>query len=333
MDRRHEILQHIAPGTRGIEVAPWHSPIVAPGGERAVVVLDVFDRPALLARADADPAIDRAAIANIGEVDLVGSACEIAELTRVRFGAEARFDFVVSSHNLEHLPDPVRFLRGCEAVLAPGGVVAMAVPDKRACFDFFRPHSATGELLEAFHERRERPGFAQIFAQTAYNASLRGRDGLTGAFTIDDNPGQITLLGDVAQAYATWRNLIDANDIGYHDTHCWTFTPSSLELILTELILLGIIGLDIVAVTPPQGCEFFVHLQKRPAGAAAPDGLADRRQRLLTQTIDELAYCSRHAWGLRAAQDRAVHADAPPVRCGLLRRIGGRLRRSFGGTA
>ncbi len=333
MDRRQEILRRIAPGTRGIEVAPWHSPIVPPGGDRAVVVLDVFDRPTLLARAEADPAIDRAAIANIGEVDLVGSACEIAELTRARFGAEARFDFVVSSHNLEHLPDPVRFLRGCEAVLTPGGVVAMAVPDKRGCFDFFRPHSGTGAWLEAFHERRDRPSFAQIFGQTAYNAAFHGRGGLTGAFTIDDNPGQITLLGDVAQAYATWRNLIDTNDTGYHDTHCWTFTPSSLELILTELILLGIIGLDIVAVTPPLGCEFFVHLRKRPEGAAAPGGLAERRERLLAQTVDELAYCSRHAWGLRTAQDRAVHADAPVIMHGLLRRIGGRLRRSFGGTA
>jgi SAM-dependent methyltransferase len=332
MDRRLEILRHIAPGTRGIEVAPWHSPIVPPGGERAVVVLDVLDRQALLARAKADPAIDRAAIAHIGEVDLVGSASEIAELARARFGAEARFDFVISSHNLEHLPDPVRFLRGCETLLAPGGVVAMAVPDKRACFDFFRPHSGTGELLDAWHERRERPSFAQIFGQTAYNAGLRGRDGVTGAFTIDDNPGQVTLLGDVAQAYATWRALIDSNDTGYHDTHCWTFTPSSLELILTELILLGIIAFDIVAVSPPLGCEFFVHLRKRPESAAAPSGLAERREWLLAQTTDELAHSSRHAWALRAAQGQAVHGDAPPIRRGLLRRIGGRLRRSFGGV-
>jgi SAM-dependent methyltransferase len=333
MDRRQEILRHIAPGTRGIEVAPWHNPIVLPGGEHAAVALDLFDRPTLVVRAKADPAIDRGAIGKIGEVDLVGSACEIAELARARFGAEARFDFVLSSHNLEHLPDPVRFLRGCETVLAPGGVVAMAVPDKRACFDFFRPHSGTGELLEAWHERRERPSFAQIFGQTAYNAALRGRDGVTGAFTIDDNPGQIALLGDVAQAYATWRTLLEANDAGYHDTHCWTFTPSSLELILTELILLGIIALDIVAVTPPLGCEFFVHLRKRPAGAAAPDGLAGRRERLLQQTIDELAHSSRHAWGLRAAQRQAVHADAPPIQRGLLRRIGGRIGRCFGGAA
>lgn len=320
MDRRQEILRHIAPGTRGIEVAPWHNPIVPPGGARAAVVLDVFDRPTLLARAEADPALGRAMIRNIGEVDLVGSACDIAELAAARFGAGERFDFVVSSHNFEHLPDPVRFLRGCEALLAPGGVVAMAVPDKRACFDFFRPHSGTGEMLAAYLEHRDRPGFAQIFNQAAYNAGLRNAGGVAGAFSIEDNPGDVTLLGDVAQAYATWRGLTEANDTAYHDTHCWTFTPSSLELILTELVLLGLVNLDIVAVTPPLGCEFYVHLRKRAEGAAMPGGLAGRREVLLQQTIDELAYCSPRAWALRSVHGRALYADTPPRR-GLRARI------------
>lgn len=304
MDRRQEILRPIRPGTRGIEIAPWFNPLIPPGGDRTAVVLDVFDRPTLLARAEADPAIDAAMIRRIGEVDLLGSAGAIAELVVARFGAEARFDFVVSSHNLEHLPDPVRFLRGCEAVLAPGGVVAMAVPDKRACFDFFRPPSSTAELLAAFHERRERPSFAQIFSQNAYSAGLRGRHGTTGAFSTEDNPGRITLLGDVTQAYAIWRDLLAADDATYHDTHCWTFTPSSLELVLTELALLGLIGLDIVSVSPPLGCEFFVHLRQRAPGAAAPEGLAGRREVLLHQAIDELAQTSRFAWGQRARSDR-----------------------------
>jgi hypothetical protein len=200
-------------------------------------VLDVFDRPTLLSRAEIDPNIDPATIPQISEVDLVGSACEIAELAHARFGTEVRFDFVVSSHNLEHLPDPVRFLRGCEALLPQGGIVSMAVPDKCACFDCFRPHSSTGELLQAFHERRERPSFAQIFSEGACNAALRTSNGVTGAFTIDDDPNQIVLHGDVVQQYSEWLWRSNGNDTQYRDTHCWTFTPSSLELILTELCL------------------------------------------------------------------------------------------------
>jgi len=298
LDRRQVILRHIGTGTRGIEIAPWFKPIVPPDGERDVVVLDVFDRPNLVARAKSNPNIDDTMIPQISEVDLVGSACEIAELVCARFGAAARFDFVVSSHNLEHLPDPVRFLRGCEALLTSGGMVAMAVPDKRACFDFFRPHSGTGELLEAFHERREHPTFAQTFSQSAYQATLCTGTGNIGAFTIDENPSQVALIGDVVQQYARWLKRLDANDTQYCDTHCWTFTPSSLELILTELILLGLINFEIVTVTQPVGCEFYVHLRKRPEDVQARDGLAERRELLLRQTVDEVAHVSRETWKL-----------------------------------
>lgn len=305
MDRREEILRHIGIGTRGIEVAPWHNPIIPTGGERQVVVLDVLDRPTLIARAEQDPAIDRSMVQHIGEVDLVGSACDIADLAIERFGADVQFDFVVSSHNLEHLPDPVRFLRACETLLAPGGVVAMAVPDKRACFDFFRPQSGTGELLQAFHEHRERPSYAQTFGQAAYNAGLRTNDGVTGAFSIDVDPSQMNLLGDVVQAYTGWRERIDNCDTQYHDTHCWAFTPSSLQLILTELILLGLIDFQIVSVTKPAGCEFFVHLRKRPENAPAQQGLAEQRELLLRQTVDELAHATGYAKDLR----HATHPD------------------------
>jgi predicted SAM-dependent methyltransferase len=303
-DRRQEILRYIDPGTRGIEIAPWFNPILSPRGDREVVVLDIFDRPALVARAENDPHIDDMMIPRIGEVDLVGSACDIAELTRARFGPEARFDFVVSSHNLEHLPDPVRFLRGCEELLASGGVIAMAVPDKRACFDYFRPCSGTGELLQAFHERRQRPSLAQVFSQGAYASMMQSRSGKSGAFTIDDNPNSIALVGDVVQAYTLWAGRIDPCDTVYRDTHCWTFTPSSLELIFTELILLGLINFDIVSISGQVGCEFIVHLRKRLEGAAAQSSLAERRELLLRQTVDDLAYMSPYAWGLRRAASR-----------------------------
>ena len=94
--RRQEILRHIGTGTCGIEVAPWFKPIIPRGEERKVVVLDLFDRPTLLARAENDPNIDRAMIPQIGEVDLVGSACDIAGLALKRT-----------------LPDPGGHIRFC----------------------------------------------------------------------------------------------------------------------------------------------------------------------------------------------------------------------------
>lgn len=38
----------------------------------------------------------------------------------------------------------------------------MAIPDRRACFDFFRPFSSLAAWLEAYFENRTRPTNAQI---------------------------------------------------------------------------------------------------------------------------------------------------------------------------
>lgn len=335
MTLRQQVLRHITPGMRGIEVAPWFNPIVPPNRAYEVVVLDIFDRPTLLERAELDPNIDKAMIPRIGKVDLVGSACEIGQLALERFGPDARFDFVISSHNLEHLPDPVRFLRGCEALLGDGGNVLMLVPDKRACFDYFRPHSSTGDMLQAFHERRERPSAAQTFSQIAYQAALRLADTETGAFSIDVDPNDVALRGDLKIAYAHWLGRIDT-DIVYHDTHCWTFTPACLELILVELTLLGLINFDVVSISRPVGCEFLVHLRKRPAQAAMADGLAGRRELLLKRIAVELASNSPRAREARPAGIFDRHALRTAIltkmdRISLLPgRIRGRIRRRYG---
>lgn len=316
----HDILFRIATFERGIEVAPWFKPMIPREG-REVVVLDVFDGPALRARAEHVPGLDKSLIGLIDDVDLVGSACEIAELAQARFGTDTSFGFVMSSHNLEHLPDPIRFLRGCESLLIPGGMIAMAVPDKRACFDFFRAPSNTGEMLQAFHERRERPTDAQVFnylSSLAYKPSPPAPDSspsgdasprYDGTWGIDDNPDQILPLGDLRQAYDLWSRRHETHDTEYHDAHCWVFTPASLELILTELILLGLLDLEIVLVSQAIGCEFFVHLRKRLRDAPPQTGLVERRQRLSKQLIEELAHVSHLGWETRAMPEKQAEAS------------------------
>lgn len=64
-------------------------------------------------------------------------------------------DFIVASHVLEHLPDPLLALRVWYEALAPGGTLLLKVPDKRYTFDAPRSRTTLDHLIEE-HRHPER---------------------------------------------------------------------------------------------------------------------------------------------------------------------------------
>ncbi|UCG17325.1 MAG: methyltransferase domain-containing protein [Phycisphaerales bacterium] len=62
----------------------------------------------------------------------------------------AAFDFVLSSHVVEHLANPLRGLREWGRVLRDEGVLILAVPHKDATFDHLRPLTKIEHILEDF---------------------------------------------------------------------------------------------------------------------------------------------------------------------------------------
>src|SRR4051812_21528373 len=162
MDRRDAILKYATKQQLGIEIGPWFNPIAAKRDGYRCLPLDVFDAETLRKRAADDPNISEAAAAMIEDVDLIGSSTHIGELVRARSEAGI-FDYIVSSHNFEHLPNPIRFLQGCAEALKPDGVLSMAIPDRRGCFDYFRPVTRLSEWIQASIEDRCKPSHAQAF--------------------------------------------------------------------------------------------------------------------------------------------------------------------------
>ncbi|VVM08465.1 hypothetical protein MAMC_02180 [Methylacidimicrobium cyclopophantes] len=124
MSRRAEFSRYIPhpkePGILAIEIGPWFAPIFPKKEGYPCLVLDLYDRKTLQERAERDPYIPRERIPDIEEVDLVGSASEIAEIVAAHYPLSS-FAYIISSHNFEHLPNPIRFLQGCAKVLKPGG--------------------------------------------------------------------------------------------------------------------------------------------------------------------------------------------------------------------
>jgi SAM-dependent methyltransferase len=290
MDRRIELLRYVTRQQRGIEIAPWFNPVVPKRAGYRTLILDLFDAQNLRRNAESDANVPKEMIPNIEEVDLVGSATDIAELVDQR-DSLGSFDWVISSHNFEHLPNPIRFLQGCEKVLKPGGTLSMAIPDRRACFDYFRPHSTTADFMEAFSTRRERPSAAQFFLQHSLHSRLM-RDGCELlSFSLDDDPACIEPLETLEETYRAWEAFEQKPDAIHQSVHCWAFTPASLELILRDLWFLGLIDLEIRQITPPKNGEFYVHLRNM-AGSAAPKDRLDfyrERARILHSINNEAA--------------------------------------------
>jgi len=65
--------------------------------------------------------------------------------------ADGTLDFIIANHFIEHCENPIRTLQTFFAKLQPGGVIYMAVPDKRFTFDVQRP-STTFEHLQVDHQ-------------------------------------------------------------------------------------------------------------------------------------------------------------------------------------
>lgn len=287
MTRIDRLLSGIDKTMAGLEVAPWFAPIAAKRDGYNIRILDVFDRDTLRKIGEADPQQNWRDMSMLEDVDFVGSATEIASL--IPADQHGTFDYIVSSHNFEHLPNPIKFLVGCGLLLKPGGVVTMAVPDRRATFDYFRPHTSISDWIAAFFEDRTMPTAKQAFDNSYASARLRrfGEDHF--AHTIGQPLQDWRCIGDADKALQVWTERLTAANVGYTDCHCTIMTPAILELLLLEARLLGLIGLDVESVSETAGCEFFVRL-RRPRVAQESKVVADineRRSAVMRRVVTE----------------------------------------------
>ncbi len=114
MDRRDAITKYITKDMRGLEVGPWFAPLAAKKGGYNCLSVDVFDADALRERARNDSNISDEVLSNIEEVDLLGTSTEIASLIEAR-GEIGTYDYIISSHNFEHLPNPIKVSPGLQS--------------------------------------------------------------------------------------------------------------------------------------------------------------------------------------------------------------------------
>jgi len=288
MDRRTILLDGIdKANTRGVEIGPFFSPMAPKKDGWNTIVVDFNDGEELRRIATNHPseAMQKMCV-NIEDVDVVWKGEPIEEIVSAKFGTG--MDYVIGSHTVEHMVDLLGFFKSAAALLRVGGVLALAVPDLRYTFDFFRNPSTIGQVL-AVHRRQDRRHASEtLFETVAHSINVKG----VGCWMPGTYMPELNLASTLDHAWKCYQD-----DIGrekYIDCHAWYFTPSSFQLLVHELYHLGLIDLKVRSVSTAAdhntGSEFIVQLERCERGEAAAQAEVERvRKEHLLGTIAELS--------------------------------------------
>jgi len=282
-DRMSFFSASCAEGKSALEIGPLHAPICRrPPGR--VKYIDAFTTEELKEHYASDPNVDTAAIV---DVDYVWRGESYSDLIK------ERFDSVVTSHNIEHVPCLVSFLNNLESVLHANGSVYLAIPDKRYCFDHFKSDSSISDVLEAFFQKRQTMPPSALLRQAllvTHNEALRHWRGDHGR-PLFSNPEEFAIRikrmsGDLDQPAKAkdappLRERHEAGsgpemleglralynlDASVHtgDQHAWIFTPGSFAEIIFLLNHLGLTKLFLKRLHPTAygSHEFYVVLRR-----------------------------------------------------------------------
>jgi SAM-dependent methyltransferase len=262
---------------RLIEIGASHSPLVPKSAGWNTVVVDHASREGLIAKygytAEQQTVVE--------PVDLVWTQGALHDA--FAHHQHGSFDAIVASHVLEHLPNPVLFLRSCEVLLKRGGKVLLALPDKRRCFDFFGGLSTTGDWIENFLTARAVHTARTAFNDAAYSVSNDGAIGWG-----EGKVGELRFVHPFDRGNGCALRAI-ANPASYFDHHAWRFVPPSFALIMLELAALNYVTLRVAALSEAMAQEFFATLVKEPAPPLAEADLQAKRMTLLRASIEALA--------------------------------------------
>jgi SAM-dependent methyltransferase len=174
----------------GVELGPGHNPYPLPLSGVAVSYVDRWvpeENQALFPELGSD--------AHFPKPDI----CANFDADGLAPIADGSQDFVIASHVLEHLANPLAMLGEVHRVLRPGGVLLLLLPDMRRTFDAPRAVTPLDHLIDEFD---------------------RGVDTVSDEHIVEFITS--TSPGEVPADEAAWPAVIDKHRLRSIHVHCWT---------------------------------------------------------------------------------------------------------------
>ena len=169
----------------------------------------------------------------------------ILEATDLSAIAAERYDFVLSSHMLEHCANPLRALREWMRIITVGGAVVLVVPHKEGTFDHRRPVTTLAHLIE--DERN--------------NTTERDMTHLPEILALHD-PTHDPFSGDFETFKARCERGFETRALHHH------VFDTGLVVAMVDWV-----GLQIVAVEPVTPCHIFLVARKPDTSQSAENSV------------------------------------------------------------
>jgi len=233
----------------GLEIGPLSTPIVSKE-EANIFYLDHVDTQGLKDKYKDEPVV----LEDIAQIDYV-----LKDSSLTKTFPKRRFDYVLASHVIEHIPDTISWLKQLNGILRPGGVVSLIIPDKRFTFDINRRVSLPAEVIGAYYDRLT--GFTSAMM---YDFAYECKTEVDTAAAWADPEGCRASSRRWSQAVVEGKLKDNLNPDKYVDCHCFVYTPASFVEILLAAIEHELLDfeVDYFLETQQNEIEFYVTLRK-----------------------------------------------------------------------
>ncbi|SKA25830.1 Methyltransferase domain-containing protein [Enhydrobacter aerosaccus] len=243
----------------GLEIAPNWAPIVTKS-EGDVLYCDYLTYEQLLEREKTNPGRIEYGL-KVQRLDFVWQVGRTLEQCS---GDVGKFDYVVSCHVFEHVPNFLEYLYQVRAVLKDDGVIAMVLPDIRGSGEYFRRETNAADLINSYLLGQSSPSPGQVY------------DGLQNLFAFENVPLRGLSLADVKRLFTDidCYNAALRASTEYVDVHCWAFSKDGFSAVARELGSIGLFDFEIEEIESNpltqtgHGSEFYVKL--RPTAPPRP---------------------------------------------------------------
>ena len=180
------------------------------------------------------------------------------------------FDWVTSSHVVEHIPDFIGHLHEVASILSLKGRYVLLIPDRNFTFDCMRMPSTLGDLTEACLNNHQKSSIRHVVDNLRY-AAMPEHQKVGGWTNTEANP-------TVYLKHKHWRGKIrdliqskgeNLNEGDYD--HQWVFDPVSFSALMADCVEIELLhSMQLVKIMPTYNMDFLAVFEKVPTVKSAP---------------------------------------------------------------